>query len=103
MAASRHYYPGTDYTADEYLLAAKDAWHYLYENNEQYTNDGAWNLIDEYCSLLALTELFRASEEYEYLMEAGAMAERIYKRMVMEEGQKAYLTVRWRTVLPCGR
>ena len=93
-AASRHYYPGTDYTRDEYLLAAKDAWHYLYENNEQYTNDGAWNLIDEYCSLLALTELFRASEEYEYLMEAGAMAERIYKRMVMEEGQKAYLTVR---------
>ena len=93
-AASRHYYPGTDYSRDDYLLAAKDAWHYLYANNERYTNDGTWNLIDEYCSLLALTELFKASEEYEYLMEAGAMAERIYKRLVMEGDQKAYLTVR---------
>lgn len=91
--ASGAYYPGTDYTREEYLLAAKDAWHYLSRHNEQYTNDGAWNLLDEYCALLALTELYRASREYEYLQEAGHMAERIYQR-VREDGENmAYLTV----------
>lgn len=91
-AASRHFYPGADYTRDEYLLAAKDAWHYLSANNERYTNDGEWNLIDEYCALLALAELYKASKEYEYLSQAGDMAERIYARIVMEGETAAYLT-----------
>lgn len=92
--ASRYYYPGTDYTRDEYLKAAKDAWHYLVNNNERYTNDGEWNLLDEYCALLALTELYRASGEYEYLCEAADMAERIYARLREDKNGKAYLTVK---------
>lgn len=80
-AASRHYYPGTDFSQEEYILAAKDAWDYLSKNNERYTNDGQWNLMDEYCSLLALVELYRASEEYEYLASAEEMARRIMARM----------------------
>lgn len=90
--ASRYYYPGTDYSRDEYLNAAKDAWHYLAANNERYTNDGEWNLLDEYCSLLALTELYRASGEYEYLCEAGTMAERIYDRAREDRNGNSYLT-----------
>lgn len=92
--ASRYYYPGTDYTRDEYLNAAKDAWHYLEVNNERYTNDGAWNLLDEYCALLALTELYRACGEYEYLCEAGGMAERIYERIREDAKGEVYLTVK---------
>lgn len=80
-AASRHYYPGTAFSREEYLLAAKDAWHYLSENNERYTNDGRWNLLDEYCALLALVELSKATEEYEYMDEARKMAKRIMSRM----------------------
>lgn len=80
-AASRHYYPGRDYTSEEYLLAAKDAWHYLTAENSRYTNDGNWNLLDEYCALLALTELYRAAGEYEYLEQAGEMAVKMQNRM----------------------
>lgn len=94
-AAARHYYPGTDYSQADYLLAAKDAWAYLSKHNEPYTNDGEWNLIDEYCALTALTELYRSTGEYEYLYSAAEMAERIKARMVTDEkGETAYLTLK---------
>ncbi len=93
-AASRHYYPGRDYTSEEYLLAAKDAWHYLSAENSRYTNDGNWNLLDEYCALLALTELYRASGEYEYLEHAGEMAIKIQNRMESLGTEMAWFTAK---------
>lgn len=90
-AASRHYYAGTEYSRDQYLLAAQDAWHYLEENNEKYTSDGKWNLLDEYCALIALVELRLATEEYEYLVKAEKMADRIMARMVDKENGAAML------------
>ncbi|MDO5602444.1 MAG: glycoside hydrolase family 9 protein, partial [Oscillospiraceae bacterium] len=80
-AASRHYYPGTAFTRDEYLTAAREAWHYLEKNNARYTSNGEWNLLDEYCALLALVELYRATEEYEYLAKAEEMARRVMARL----------------------
>lgn len=92
-AASRHYYPGRDFTGEEYLLAAKDSWHFLSQENERYTNDGQWNLTDEYCALLALVELYKATGEYEYLDQAAGMAVRMQDRMEsLGEG------MRWFTV-----
>lgn len=81
-AAGRHYYPGTGYTQGEYLQAAKAAWRHLAAHNDRYTNDGRWNLIDETCALVALTELEQATGEYEYRREARAMARRIIGRAV---------------------
>lgn len=81
-AASRHYYPGTDFTQGQYIAAAKRAWDTLYYNNERYTNDGQWNLIDEYCALFAATELYKATREYAYLVRAEEMAGRIMNRML---------------------
>ena len=49
--AGRNYYPGAEHTQKEYIQAAKSAWAYLSENNERYTNDGKWNLVDEYCEI----------------------------------------------------
>lgn len=92
-AASRHYYPGTAFSRDEYIRAAQDAWHYLEKNNTRYTNDGKWNLIDEYCSLIALTELYKATEEYEYLEKATKMAEKIISKVYYSTDGNAYLTV----------
>lgn len=89
-AASRHYYPGAAFSRDEYLKAAQDAWHYLEKNNTRYTSDGTWNLLDEYCALLALVELRRATEEYEYLQKAEEMAKRIMARM-QPQGEDAAL------------
>ena len=92
-AASRHYYPGTDYSQGEYIAAAKRAWDTLYRNNERYTNDGQWNLIDEYCALFAAVELYKASREYEYLSRAEEMAGRIMNRMTSHGDAMAWFDV----------
>ena len=92
-AASRHYYPGADFSQKEYITAAKAAWHYLYGNNERYTNDGQWNLIDEYCALYAAVELYRATQEYEYLSRAEEMAGRMTARMTAHGENMAWFDV----------
>lgn len=80
--AGRFYYPSAEYAQSEYIKAAKEAWKYLSENNERYANDGKWNLVDEYCALMAVTELYLTTKEYDYLRHARKMAERIYARTV---------------------
>lgn len=84
-AAARECYPGTEFAQQEYLQAAKTAWHFLSRNNERYTNDGKWNLVDEYCALLAVVELFRTTHEYAYLHAARQMAQRVLQRGVLEK------------------
>ena len=69
-AAGRHFYLGAGHSQQEYVLAAKEAWAHLSRHNEAYTNDGKWNLVDEYCALIAVTELWRTTGEYEYLAAA---------------------------------
>lgn len=81
--AGRHFYPGAAYSQREYIEAAKDAWAYLSRSNERYTNDGQWNLVDEYCALLALTELYLTTQEYGYLLQARDMAGRVAARTVV--------------------
>jgi hypothetical protein len=79
-AAGRHFYPGRDYDGGEYILAAKRAWDHLEAENEKYTNDGEWNLVDEYCALTALVELWRSTGEYGYLEKCRNMYDRICRR-----------------------
>lgn len=78
--AGRYYYPSAEYSQKEYIQSAKAAWHYLRKNNEHYDNDGKWNLVDEYCALMATTELFRTTGEHEYLQSAREMVARITAR-----------------------
>ncbi|NWL88367.1 glycoside hydrolase [Paenibacillus sp. 79R4] len=75
-AASRHAYPG-DYSREQYLQAARESYEYLAENNAKYLNDGKPNLLDEYCRLIALVELYQASLDPDYLKQAGESAERL--------------------------
>ena len=54
--------PGpSEYDADEYLSAAIDGFDHLEANNEAYLDDGTENVIDDYCALLAATELYAAT------------------------------------------
>ena len=79
-AAARHFYPASEYTQKEYIEAAMAAWGYLKRNNERYLNDGKWNLVDEYCALIASTELYITTGEYEYLRDARDFSGRIAAR-----------------------
>lgn len=90
--AARTTYP-SDYTKEEYLNAAVSAYDYLYANNELYANDGKWNLVDEYCALDAVTEIYKTTREIDYLRRARAMAKRIIDRYVPIDDTMGYLSV----------
>jgi hypothetical protein len=59
----------------DYLRAAEEAWAFLAEHNAQLTNDGRENIVDDYCALLAATELYRATSKPVYKMAADRRAE----------------------------
>ncbi|WMJ21885.1 glycoside hydrolase family 9 protein [Paludicola sp. MB14-C6] len=90
--AARTTFP-SDYPKEEYIKAAVAAYNYLEKNNERYTNDGKWNLIDEYCALDALVELYKTTREWDYMRKAGKMAERIMDRYVAVDDTMGYLSV----------
>lgn len=90
--AARTNYP-SDFSNKEYIDAAISAYNYLYENNGLYTADGGWNLIDEYCALDALIEIYKTTREYDYLLRAEDMAKRILNKYIAVDDTMGYLSV----------
>jgi hypothetical protein len=72
----------------DYLKAAEEAWAFLAKNNALLTNDGQENIVDDYCALLAATELFRATKSPQYKAAADERARRLLKRLA--PAPKAY-------------
>lgn len=70
-----------DYKSTEYLTAAKRAYAHLLINNTKYDDDGKENIIDDYCALMAATELWIATDSSFYQDEARKRAKNIEKRM----------------------
>ena len=52
-----------DYARSEYLKAAEDAFQFLDKHNVELLNDGIENILDDYCALMAATELFHATHK----------------------------------------
>lgn len=70
-----------DFTAQQYLDAAKRAFAHLLVNNLRYTDDGKENILDDYCALMAATELWMATGEDLYRDEARKRAANLRKRI----------------------
>jgi hypothetical protein len=70
-----------DYTPDQYLTAAELAFAHLQKYNTKYDDDGKENIIDDYCALMAATELWIATGKKKYKSEARKRAERLQKRL----------------------
>ena len=70
-----------DFTRAQYLQTAKDAFHFLNQHNRELLNDGVENILDDYCALMAATELYRASREDEYRQAAAARARSLVARL----------------------
>ena len=73
-----------DFTNSEYLAAAKRAFDHLLKNNTRYTDDGKENIIDDYCALMAATELWMTTDDSLYSNEARKRARHLIKRMTPE-------------------
>ncbi|MBS1564180.1 MAG: glycoside hydrolase family 9 protein, partial [Bacteroidetes bacterium] len=68
----------------QYLAAAKKAFAHLLLNNIKYDDDGRENIIDDYCALLAATELWITTGENFYRDEARKRAARLSERLSSE-------------------
>jgi hypothetical protein len=69
------------YTSQQYLDGAKRAFAHLLIHNTQYDDDGKENIIDDYCALMAATELWIATDSAIYRDEARKRAQNLTKRM----------------------
>jgi len=63
-----------DFTQAEYLRAARRGFDHLEEHNTEYSFDGTESVIDDYCALLAATELVGAGESVVAQAESRARA-----------------------------
>ncbi|TWI99992.1 cellulase-like Ig domain-containing protein [Mucilaginibacter frigoritolerans] len=70
-----------EYTSKQYLDGAKRAFAHLLKYNTKYDDDGKENIIDDYCALMAATELWIATDSSLYRDEARKRAQNLNKRM----------------------
>ncbi|MDB5006225.1 MAG: hypothetical protein JWP45_618 [Mucilaginibacter sp.] len=73
-----------DFTSQQYLDGAKRAFAHLLVYNTKYDDDGKENIIDDYCALMAATELWIATDSSLYRDEARKRAQNLSKRMTTE-------------------
>jgi hypothetical protein len=70
-----------EFTSAQYLDAAKRAFAHLLLNNTKYDDDSKENIIDDYCALMAATELWIATGDDQYRDEARKRAKNLNGRM----------------------
>ncbi|MCV2483354.1 glycoside hydrolase family 9 protein [Flavobacterium sp. SH_e] len=70
-----------DFTSKQYLDGAKRAYAHLLINNTKYDDDGKENIIDDYCALMASTELWIVTNDNFYKEEARKWAHKLENRM----------------------
>jgi Glycosyl hydrolase family 9/Cellulase N-terminal ig-like domain len=70
-----------DFTRKDYLKAAEEAFQFLDAHNRELLNDGTENILDDYCALMAATELYKASHEDVYRAAADKRAAQLISRL----------------------
>ena len=81
LAMASTYPVSGDYANTDYLKAAEEAFSYLEEHNLLFANDGQENIIDDYCTLVAAVELFRATKNPQYKVAADKRASSLMARL----------------------
>lgn len=79
-----------EFSAETYLLAAKNGFHHLEKNNLQYIADGKENIIDDYCALMAATELYYATSDEIYLNAARKRMNQLTDRVTDDDNVEGY-------------
>ncbi|PRC94659.1 glycoside hydrolase family 9 protein [Solimicrobium silvestre] len=69
-----------EYSRASYLVAAERAFAHLEKHNLSYLDDGKENIIDDYCALLAATELYAATAKPLYASAADFRVAKLMKR-----------------------
>jgi hypothetical protein len=70
-----------DFTRAQYLQTAEDAFAFLEAHNRELLNDHTENILDDYCALMAATELYRANHKDIYGQAADKRAAHLMARL----------------------
>jgi hypothetical protein len=79
-----------DFPRATYLRTAEDAFQFLNAHNPELLNDGKENILDDYCALMAATELYLASHKEMYRTAADKRAARLMARLISADGHTDY-------------
>jgi len=79
-----------DYSPERYLAAAELGFKHLQAHNLEYLPNHQENLLDDYCALLAATELFNATKNPTYQEAARSRAEALTKRLANDEKYRGW-------------
>ena len=71
-----------DFPRARYLQAAEQAFAFLSAHNRELLNDHTPNILDDYCALMAATELYRATHSEQYRKAADERAAHLMDRLV---------------------
>jgi len=82
LAIASTYSISGEYTNADYLKAAEASFEFLEKNNPKLTNDGKENIVDDYCALMAATELYRATHKDVYKAAADKRAASLMSRLI---------------------
>jgi hypothetical protein len=69
------------FSSKQYLAGAERAFAHLQANNTRYDDDGKENIIDDYCALMAASELWIATDKTIYRDEARKRSKNLAGRM----------------------
>jgi hypothetical protein len=84
LALASRYPAEGEFAPADYVRTAETAFAFLTAHNRELTNDGKENIVDDYCALLAATELFRATSRPVYADAARERAEKLLGRLMVE-------------------
>jgi len=73
-----------------YLRTAEEAFQFLEAHNRELLNDGKENILDDYCALMAATELYRATKQEVYRTAADKRAAHLMARLATRENYHDY-------------
>ncbi len=79
-----------EYSPETYRKTAEKGFAHLQAHNLEYLFDGKENIIDDYCALLAATELFVATKKASYLEYARGRANNLIARLSADERYKGW-------------
>ena len=90
LAIAARYNVSGDFSNEDYLNAAKDGFAYLEKQNIIFTNDGKENIVDDYCALIAATELYKTTKDHLYKKAADFRAKNLLNRLSSDQIYKNY-------------
>ncbi len=71
-----------DFPRSTYLRDAEEAFQFLQAHNRELLNDRTENILDDYCALMAATELYKATRQEAYLTAATERADSLMSRLI---------------------